>query len=471
MKKINLDRVERILFVFLSGGIIYALVYNMFHFDQINGYDGSAHHLYVQHFLDMHWPGRQSLMSSEYTYEFFSPPLPYFIPAVLNETCKIYLQSENIYEHCRLLYSFNNIIFQSILFIFTLIIYMKIIKKLLNKPFTINLSVLLTFGLFTANYRTVAMLRGETFILFLNSFLLYRIIIYFKNSFQYKKEDIFFCGITIGLLALSRQWAFLLFPAYFLLTLFINKRSEKKLYFKFLCYIFSIGFLISSWFYFGLFIEFGTFTAFNKEQVPFSLKNQPLSFYLPYGNDISMIFSKPIRPYYRNQFLPILYSDLWGDYWGYFTFTSRALDIGRNQLIIGDYLARVSIISLAPTLLLIIGFKKNFRALKVKVKSYETYFISYLILAILISFFGYLWFLISYPEDSGDTNKATYIIHLFHLLGLLSVYYLEKIKQTNKKVYIYWTTILVFVFIHNYSSFLSHYPILKNLIEIVFTFS
>ena len=184
-----------------------------------------------------------------------------------------------------------------------------------------------------------------------------------------------------------------------------------------------------------------------------------------------MIFSKPIRPYYRNQFLPILYSDLWGDYWGYFTFTSRALDIGRNQLIIGDYLARVSIISLAPTLLLIIGFKKNFRALKVKVKSYETYFISYLILAILISFFGYLWFLISYPEDSGDTNKATYIIHLFHLLGLLSVYYLEKIKQTNKKVYIYWTTILVFVFIHNYSSFLSHYPILKNLREIVFTFS
>ena len=42
-----------------------------------------------------------------------------------------------------------------------------------------------------------------------------------------EKIDIIYFGITIGLLALSRQWAFLLFPAYFLLYFFIKSCSIK----------------------------------------------------------------------------------------------------------------------------------------------------------------------------------------------------------------------------------------------------
>ena len=90
-------------------------------------------------------------------------------------------------------------------------------------------------------------------------------LILFQKSFKYEKVDVILCGMTIGLLALSRQWAFLLFPAYFLIYFLIKNHEEKKYYFKFLFYIFSIGFFISSWFYFGLFFEYGTFTAFNKD--------------------------------------------------------------------------------------------------------------------------------------------------------------------------------------------------------------
>ena len=85
---------------------------------------------------------------------------------------------------------------------------------------------------------------------------------------------------------------------------------------------FFIGFLISSWFYIGLFIEYGSFTTFNQDSTLFSLKSQPLSFYIPIGDELHMLFTKPIRPYFKNQFLPTLYADLWGDYWGYFSFTS-----------------------------------------------------------------------------------------------------------------------------------------------------
>ena len=132
---------------------------------------------------------------------------------------------------------------------------MKIIKRLTGSSKMLNLSVLLILGIFTANYRTISMLRGETYILFLNSFLLYRMLILFQKSFKYEKIDVILCGITIGLLALSRQWAFLLFPAYFLIYFLIKNYEEKKFYFKFLFYIFSIGFFISSWFYFGLFLN------------------------------------------------------------------------------------------------------------------------------------------------------------------------------------------------------------------------
>ena len=68
------------------------------------------------------------------------------------------------------------------------------------------------------------------------------------------------------------------------------------------------------------------------------------------------MFSKPIRPNFPNEFFPIIYSDLWGDYWGYFSFTRDAVLTGRNQALIGDYLARVNIVSIIPTIILLLGF-------------------------------------------------------------------------------------------------------------------
>ena len=452
-----LNKIETLTFGIVSISILYVLIYNLLHYDPIQGYDGDAHHAYVQNFLNLYTPGRLNQPSSNLTYEFFSPPFPYLFPAFVNEICKSYFSFENIYETCQKIYGFINIIFQSFMYLVLLYLYMKIVKLFNGTDKKIYLSVLLVLGLFTANYRSIGMIRAETYILLLNSFLLFRFLLLIKKSFAYDKSDIFYFGFTIGLLALSRQWAFLLFPAYFLLYFFI-KKEHKLRYFKFLTYTFLIGFLISSWFYINLYIEYGSFTKFNQEPIPFSLKNQPLSFYLPIGNEASMVFTKPIRPYFQNQFLPILYSDLWGDYWGYFTFTSRNLEIGRNQLVIGDYLARVNIVSLIPTLLLFSGLRHSFKYIKNIDRSFKEYFNLYLSIAVFTSLFGYLWFLISFPQPGGDTNKATYIIHLFHLLGLMAVFRLEDLKQKNYRSYFSIMLILFFVFLHNLSAMMSHFP-------------
>ena len=91
---------------------------------------------------------------------------------------------------------------------------MKIIKIIFNKDALFSLTILLTIGIFSINYKAISMIRGEMYILFLNAFLIYRFLLFVKKSFNYQKQDIFIFGVTIGLLALSRQWAFLLFPSY-----------------------------------------------------------------------------------------------------------------------------------------------------------------------------------------------------------------------------------------------------------------
>ena len=458
-------KLDKLYLIFISLGIIYVLIYNIFHYDQSFGYDGEAHGSYIDNIIYMYQPG-SDVPSSKYTREFFSPPVPYIFPSTVNLACKIFLQSDDIFEHCRLLYSFNNMILQSIMFLFTLFTYKKIFNLL--KINSSLLSVLLLIGIFTANYKAVSMLRGEIYVLLFNSILMYRFVKLFKNNFKYNLSDILTIGSLIGLIALSKQWGFLLFPAYFGIILFVKNQSIRIRYTKFLIYAFFTGFVISSWFYFNLFFEYGSFTAFNMDPVAFSLNNQPRSFYLPFESDSRMVFTKPIRPHFTNQFIPVLYSDLWGDYWGYFAFTSRALDIGKNQLLIGDYLARVNIVSLVPTTILFLGLRNSFSFSKKGNKKYVDYFVSYTFLSILVSFIGFLWFLISYPESSGDTNKATYIIHLFHLIGILSIIYLDKIKFANIKKYYSVVTLLVIVFFHNISAMTSHFPLQDTLRNIEF---
>ena len=119
----------------------------------------------------------------------------------------------------------------------------------------------------------------------------------------------------------------------------------------------------------------------------FSFSNQKLSFYIPNIESLEYLFTKPIRPNLDNQFFSILYSDLWGDYWGYFVFTSRHLDIGRNQLLIGDYLARVNIISVITSLIII-----SFYFLVLQIYK-SNFFIKYLNTAVVFSLVGYLFYL------------------------------------------------------------------------------
>ena len=404
--------------------IIGILIFNIISYHPILGYDAEAHDGYIDH-LSRYLPDSINLPLKENTREFFNPPVAYLFPSVIQVICRNIIEAQDQLLACKPYYNKVTQIFQAFLYLLTLLINMKTLQLFTKSKHFLNISYLLPISILAVNYRTISMIRGEVYILFFLSLLLNRFLKLVQSKFKYTLFDIVVFGVLIGLLALSRQWAFLLFPGFLILVITIEKNLRKK-YLIFITPVFIIGFFVSSWFYFNLYFEYGSFTSFNKESSGFNLTNQPLSFYLPFSEELSYIFTKPIRPYYENTLLPILYSDLWGDYWGYFVFTSRFLDVGRDQLLIGDYLARVNIISLVPTFLILFGFYKISKKYK------KDTFIRYISISTAVSFFGYLWFLISYPAlPTGDTIKATYIVQVFNLIVFLFALWLDQYKKVN----------------------------------------
>jgi len=425
--------------------------YNILHYDPLYGYDAEAHYNYVDHF-SRYLPYQINLPDIENTREFFNPPIGYLVPSVAQVLCRNILTSETLLEDCRPIYATVSQIVQLLLYLFSVFINIKTISLFFENNKNVKFEYLLLVSLMAVNYKTIVQIRGETYILFFMSFLLYIFLKAEKNNFEFKIITFLGLGITIGLLALSRQWAFLLFPGFFILIFFINKYQTKK-YINLIFSSFFIGFIVSSWFYFSLLFRYGSFTSFNKEPIGFSFFNQPLSFYIPDFSDLFLMFTEPIRPNFSNQFLTIIYSDFWGDYWGYFSFTSRNLEEGRNQLLIGEYLGRVNLFSFFATVFFIFCFI-NFRKFHKKI-----IFSRYITLSIIISFFGYLWFLISYPElPTGDTIKATYMVQFFNLLLIPSTIKLVNFRESKHVIYKPLIFYFIFILLHNFSSYLSHFP-------------
>ena len=438
-----------LIFIGISLSTIFILIYNILYFNPILGYDAEAHYAYIN-YLSRYLPRDFRLPTINETREFFNPPIGYLVPSIAQVICRNVIESSDFLSDCQPYYGKVTQVFQSFMYIATIFINLVTLKSINNSNKLINVSYLILISLLAVNYRTISMIRGEPYILLFMSIFLYLIYKHEKSGFEFNFKYIFYTGLVIGAIALSRQWGFLLFLP--LIFLFFSKELNIK-YLKLWSLSAFFGAAFSSWFYINLFLRYGTFTPFNLDRRGFSFSNQKLNFYIPNSEHFQYLFTKPIRPHLDNQFISILYSDLWGDYWGYFTFTSRFLDIGRNQLAIGDYFARINIISAFTSIVIVALCIKTFRKYK------SRFIVQYLKLAIICSFIGYLIFAIAYPDATSDTVKATYIIQLFHLMVFTASIYLNYLEKINKKIYISIISFLVIAYIHNFQSYLSHFPI------------
>ena len=129
--KVSSQYFSKIIFLLISLSSLYILVYNIFHFNPILGYDAEAHFNYVDYF-SRYLPNELRLPSSEETREFFNPPLGYLIPSIAQVFCRNIIISSDLLVDCQPIYGKATQIFQSFMYIFTILINLYTLK-LFNK--------------------------------------------------------------------------------------------------------------------------------------------------------------------------------------------------------------------------------------------------------------------------------------------------------------------------------------------------
>ena len=111
-----------------------------------------------------------------------------------------------------------------------------------------------------------------------------------------------------------------------------------------------------------------------------------------------------------------------------------------------------------PTFLLILGTIFSFKKIVKTKKNTQDIFQIFVLFSSLITFVGYLWFLIKYPEKpSGDTIKATYVIQLFHLMVFMCFDYLNELKKKNERMYNMIFILLFLIYLHNIPAMVTNY--------------
>jgi hypothetical protein len=244
--------------------------------------------------------------------------------------------------------------------------------------------------------------------------------------------------------------------------------------------------LTSGWFYAALQFRYGSALTFNRGGATyFSFNNQPVDFYTRLNH--TLLFTNPVRPKFPNQFLPIFYSEAWGDYWGYFTLYgidtrartfvngydldqvlssgSRPPWLETNYDTIGAYLGRVNLVSIFPSALGLLALVSSSigimrRSSHDRFTTHQKECTGFLLLTIATSMGGYLWFLIMYPSiGKGDTVKATYMLQVFPVLAIVVGNLLEQFNKKHHILYLFVLGCLIVTFAHNIFAMVTHYSL------------
>ena len=427
------------------------------------GYDVGQNLNYIQVLPDR-------LPSDHDTSEFFSPPLPYFLPSRFDMICEQHapdaLQTYNGLNYSNTCRTYDGKFaqgFNVLLSIGTTILLLMIAEQIKPGNRFFKISTLMMLALLTVYYKTFSQVRSEPYLVFFIALSIFLIIEILKStSFNYKL--IIATGISLGCLVLSRQWGFFIFPAIFLLVIwvFVQDRQIGWLRTKQFFLIGILSAIVGGWFYIHLYLDYGTFSAFNIKQPKYPSTEEASLFFRQTELQGLKLFQKPVRPVFDHQsFFAIMYSETWGDYWGYFTFIKpgSAPDNTGNQTAIAPYLGQVNLASVFPSLLLLVGFLFGVIHISQFRKSLTLERASFIFITLLAlsSILGYLWFVYRYFMQTNLVIKATYIIQFFMVLLFLFAGFMEVIRKRSQFAYNLILFLMILVFIHNAPAMITRY--------------
>lgn len=455
-KEFPAARAVLISLLMIINGLIF---YNCLSHDPGIGYDARGHLDYIKTLAEFRLPGRSDSI------EFFSPPLAYLLPGLLMASG---------------LFSFPTVaklaqVINALFFLGLSAWLLKTCQIIRPGNYRFKILALLMVGMIPIYYKSFSFVRSEPLIAFLAVLTVHRFLLLLFSP--PKMSNSLLLGFLFGgLILTNRSGLFIILGLVVVTGIAAWKEKEKRSRLvKTFAFVLIVAFLTGGWFYISLYLRYGSINPFPVTRCStFSFSNQPREFYLDLG--LGKLFTDPVRPSFPNRLIPILYSETWGDYWGFFTVyaintrTSRSLDgwqienyldrnpggegLKTNRFRINRYLGRVNAAALFPTALLAGGFVLGAgflagliagRGIARTAVLYSLSFLTWLLL-----FAGYLWFLLTHPSfGTGATIKAVYLLPSFPFLAWLTAELLIRIRRWNVLIYRLACIFLILVFLHN----------------------
>ena len=401
------------------------------------GYDVWDHLVYIARLSKFELPDRGE------TREFFSPPLPYAVPAIAKATGRVSdFWAWKTGQFANLAYSIG-----------LCLCVLKICDLINPGSILLQFWSLALLSIIPVYYKSFSMVRGEPLLSFLAVASVYCVLRAYRKVPR-RWWDFAAVGVLLGLAILSRQWAFFLFPAFAIYAVALPEPSLTGRMFNLMPLLlsFAIASVVGGWFYLNLHHRFGKVTAFNQEQPGWSPANEPARFY--FGTGLKSVFSDPISPAFTNELIPTFYSEFWGDYECYFIvygswrygefFQGSELHehlksdpslktFESNRFTIARWLGLAQAAAIVPSALFFAGVIMGMAALFDRPNRGGAE--GLLALVVVASMSGYLWFLIGFPSPAGNTIKATYMLQIVPLLAILGARILLTIRDRSPVSY------------------------------------
>lgn len=449
------NKIISIIFWLINGIVLYNSVFH----EPTIGYDSPAHIINIKIISEFRLPAKSD------TYLYYMPPLFYLLPALINS-----LNIFPVHIILKFVQLVNFALSLGVTF-FTL----KVCELIRPNNNHLKIFSLIFLGIMPVYYKTFAFIRTEPLLTFIFLLVVYSLIKLSEGQYLLKYSTL--TGIYTGLAILTRHSGIILFfiITTFMFILLIKNKQNSVFILKSSAIIFSVAVIIGGWFYFRSYELYKNPFHFNRELPDkISLSNQHKKFYLGLGD--GYLFSNPVRDFFPNQFLPILYSDFWGDYWCYFVIYGKDKinkkyvsglklkdylskypseeSFETNYYQVQEYLAEVNFVSLYPTFIMLAGFLLGtfylFKLIFLREHKAELVSFSLIQLLVFFSFLFFFCFSIVYPSlDKGGTIKPSYMLHAFPFIAILSGELLYKLKQKLLLLSYFTAFYLLYVALHN----------------------
>jgi Dolichyl-phosphate-mannose-protein mannosyltransferase len=379
------------------------LTWNAIHYDWLRGYDAWQNWRYEQAIAHGHLPSRAD------TDEWHNPPLFYAAAYVVQS-----IGGE------------KSVQFIGVVSGIGLVLFAFLIARELFSSATARIGALAFAAATPVLVRGSVMYHPEP----LASLLVAAAVFVFVRALARRRSTVangVLAGGLVGLACLTRTWALAALLALGIVLLAQRSLGTRRMFVAFAA---SALLLTVPWLvYKG--VRFGSPVAYSQPNpAQWQNRGRPASFYV--GLSVPDVFSAPYSPRFRNQLLPVLYTDWWGDYWRYFRVPATMIDEpARLPSAYHRQLVEQSFVGILPSLLALVGLV----GLAWTAVARRSAALSALVLPLALLGVSFVAFLVKYPKLDGDNIKALYVLNAAVPLAVCAGWALDRVRSVNRLLF------------------------------------